>query len=508
MTSLRGVRVGSRILGVAVFAASCAKPQAVSPSLSAQPSPSSVAPANPRGVDVEDPLGSRPEPSAPRAYEPPVPVQFAGPNGLKVWLLERHSMPIVSMQLVVDAGSANDPEGQAGLAFITAQMLDEGAGKRDAVALSQEFDRLGAHLRTGAESDYSFVHVTALKKNLAETAALFSDVVTKPRFSERDWKRAHDLWQNELRVRQSDPALVADVVLLENLFPAGHPYAHPSDGTLRGASKIALSDARRFYGAHWRPAHATLVVVGDVSRQEIEPLAARAFGSWGPTGQSRYSDPVDSSSLQTQGRRVVLVDRPEAPQSVIAVARRSVAASNDEGAVLARVNVALGGSFTSRLNQDLREEHGWTYGARSSVSFSRLPGGFVAHAAVQTEHTGEALDAMLKDIGVVASQGLTDDEVAKTSQILRAELVESFETASAAARRLGRAAGVRLSPDFDASWARTAMRAQKADLARLAGSSLDLSHAVIVVVGPKASVLPQLAAIGIRDVVVAGAEPR
>jgi zinc protease len=508
MTSLRGARVVSRILGAMVFAAACAKPPAVAPSSSALQGPSPVEPAKPSGVDVRDPLGLRPEPSAPRAYEPPVPVQFAGPNGLKVWLLERHSMPIVSMQLVVNSGSASDPEGQAGLAFITAQMLDEGAGKRDAVALSQELDRLGAHLRTGAESDYSFVHVTALKKNLTETAALFSDVVTQPRFAERDWKRAHDLWQNELRARQSDPALVADVVLLENLFPAGHPYAHPSDGTLRGASKIGLPDARRFYATHWRPAHATLVVVGDVSRQELEPLAARAFGAWGPSGETRSTEPVDSVSPHASGRRVVLVDRPEAPQSVIAVARRSIAASNEDRALLARVNVALGGSFTSRLNQDLREEHGWTYGARSNVSFSRLPGGFVAHAAVQTEHTGEALDAMLKDIAAVASQGLTDAEVEKTSQILRAELVESFETASAASRRLGRAAGVRLAPDFDASWARMAMRAQKADLARVASLCLDLSHAVMVVVGPKASVLPQLAAIGIRDVVLAGAETR
>ena len=508
MKAMRPNALAGALLTATILVTACAKPPMLPAGPAAPPSPERGAVSTQSHAETSDPLGPRPEASQPKAYEPPVPVRFSGPNGLDVWLLERHAMPIVSMQLVVRSGSANDPADQAGLAFITAQMLDEGAGTRDAVALSQELDRLGAHLRTGADTDFSFVHVTALKKNLAETAAIFSDVVTKPRFAERDWKRTFELWNNELRARQSEPALVADVVLLANLFPVGHPYAHPSDGTLGGAAKIGLPDARRFYAKHWRPSRASLVVVGDVSRNEVELVADRAFGRWTSTETSEVVEPVEASAPPRPGRRVILVDRPEAPQSVIAVARRSVAASNEDGAILARVNVALGGSFTSRLNQDLREEHGWTYGAKSSLSFSRLPGGFVAHAAVQTEHTAESLDAMLRDIGAVASAGLTDDEVQKTAQIMRAELVESFETTGAAARRLGRAAGVGLPPDHDATWARATARASNADLTRMAARYLDLTDSVIVVVGPKASVLPQLATIGIRNVVMAGPEGR
>lgn len=446
-----------------------------------------------------DPLGPRPDLGEPAAYAPPVPVRYEREGGLTVWLLERHGLPIVSMQVVVPAGSSHDPEGKEGLALVTANMLDEGAGRRDAIEVSRDLDRLGADLSTGAYADYGFAQLTVLKKNLEPAAAIFGDVVARPRMSPVEWKRVHDLWQNQLRARQSDPEAVSNVVVLRSAYPPGHPYAHPPDGVLASAASVRLDDVKAFYAARWHPERATCVVVGDVTRAELDPLLDRALAGWKPARKARaLTTPAAPAAPAPAGRRVVVVDRPDAPQSVIAVARPGVSVFDEGSAPLARVNAALGGTFTSRLNQDLREEHGWTYGAHSRFSFSRLRGSFVARAAVQTEHTGEALKAMLADIDAMAKGGLTDEEVDKTRKHARADLVEAFETVSAAAARLGRSAGVEQAPDHEAVTSRLVDRADKATLDRLASSYLDLSSAVVVVVGPRARIEPQLASIGIH----------
>jgi predicted Zn-dependent peptidase len=191
---------------------------------------------------------------------------------------------------------------------------------------------------------------------------------------------------------------------------------------------------------------------------------------------------------------------------VIALARRGVAASDPVALELVRVNTALGGSFTSRLNQDLREEHGWSYGARSRFSFQKGPGIFTAQAAVQTDHTGDALQAMLKDTESLARSGLTEEEIEKTRLIARSELVESFQSVQAAGRRLARNAAVGLAPDHEPRASLVVDRATPEALKRAASAHVDPSSAVIVIVGPRAKLQPQLDAIGLKAVTVVGPE--
>lgn len=446
-----------------------------------------------------DPLGPKPEPAEPAPFTPPTPVHYKRVNGVEVWLLERHGLPIVSMQLVVPAGAAQDPDGKGGLAMTTANMLDEGAGKRGALELSRDVDRLGATLRTGAYADYGYVQLTVLKKNLDPAAEIFADVVTKPRFDAVEFKRVHDLWKNALKARQSDPDQVAGVVVTRKVHPAGHPYAHPQDGTLASAAKVTLDDVKKFYASNWRADRARLVVVGDVTRAEVDALLDRTFAGFRASSAPTPAGPPRAPAAQPPPpvRRVFLVDRPGAPQSVIAVARAGVSAFDDESAVLGRLNTALGGSFTSRLNQDLREEHGWTYGAHSRFSWNRMRGVFVAQAAVQTEHTGDALKNMLADVAGMAKDGLTPEEVETTKRHARSTLVEAFETVQDAAARLARNAGVGQSAEHEAVAAQVAQRADRAQLKNLAGQYLGLDGATIVIVGPRTKVAPQLAAIGI-----------
>lgn len=475
--------------------------------------PAPVALADAAAPAAPDPLGARPEPGEPAPYVPPVPVSYKRPNGMEVWLLERHALPTVSMQLVTPSGAAYDPEGKGGLAVTTANMLDEGAGKRGPLELSRDIDRLGATLRTGAYADYGFVQLTVLKKNLEPAAEIFTDVVTKPQMLPVEFKRVHDLWENALRARQSEPDAVASVVVTRKVYPASHPYAHPNDGTLASAAKVSLDDVKKFYAARWRADRARLVVVGDVTRAELDAVLDKTLGAWKApptTPPAEMSGPpapvVSKGQAPPQSRRVFVVDRPEAPQSVVAVARPGVSAFDEESAVLTRVNAALGGSFTSRLNQNLREEHGWSYGARSRFAFTRMRGVFAAQAAVHTEHTGDALKAMLAEVSQMAKSGLTDEEVEKTKQIARADLVEAFETVQAAAARLGRNAGVGHAPDHEAAASRLTARADKAQLKRFAAQYLDLDAATIVIVGPRAKIEPQLKAIGITAIESSGPE--
>jgi len=427
---------------------------------------------------------------------------------MTVWLLERHALPIVSIQVVVPAGAASDPADKGGLALATANMLDEGAGARGALDISRDVDRLGATLSTGAYADYAFAALTTLKKNLAPAGAILGDVIVKPTFSAVEWKRVHDLWMNELKARASEPDAVANVVSLRQLFGDG-PYGHPTNGTLKSAAKVTLEDARRFYATSWRPERATCVVAGDVTRAELDPLLDQMFGAWKPAAPAKLEGPISVTGVkptEPTTRRVVVVDRPDAPQSVLALVRPGVAASDPEAPPLVRVNTALGGSFTSRLNQDLREEHGWSYGARSRFSFTKHRGLFSAQAAVHTEHTGDALKAMIADVEAIAREGLNDEEVEKTRLIARGELVDAFESVEAAARRLARNAGVWLPADHEARASAVLDRATKDDLRKLAASHVDPRGAIVVIVGPRAKIQPQLEKIGITNLVTSGPE--
>jgi|CZKU01.1.fsa_nt_gi predicted Zn-dependent peptidase len=443
-----------------------------------------------------DPMGPRPEPLAPPPFIPPSAAVFAGANGLTVWLLERHQVPLVSCSLTVPTGASSDPKDKAGLAYTTANMLDEGAGKLGAIELARAIDDIGAHLGTDANADASFVSMTVLKSNVERAFALFGDVVARPRFEPAEFKRVKDLWTNELLARQKDPDATARVVYRVALFGAEHPYGHPWDGTAQSAKAISVDDVRRFYAASWRPDRATLVCVGDVTQAELTPLMTTAFGAW-KAPATPAPTPLVPPAPKGPWPRLVIVDRPDAPQAVIAALRPGVGASDPEEPALWRVNDAIGGSFTSRLNQDLREEHGYTYGARSRFSRSRGPGQVVAWANVVTDKTGDAMAAMLADLKKFADGGLTDGEVERTRSQARGELVSVYQSDEGIAGHLAADASLGLPPDWEAKSSAKREGAMKPELDALAKQFFDPSDAILVVVGPRARVQPMIDKLGL-----------
>ena len=292
---------------------------------------------------------------------------------------------------------------------------------------------------------------------------------------------------NGLKARASDPSATARLLYRAAVFGKDHPYGHTVDGTMESAGRIKLEDARRFYEAHFRPDQSILVVVGDVTKEELAPLLDAGFAAW-KAPRTPASPPLAPAAPARPSSRVVMIDRPDAPQAIIAVVRPGVAAGDADEPILHRVNTAIGGGFTSRLNQDLREEHNWSYGAGSRIGFTRGTGLIVAQAAVETDKAVLALRALLADLDAFAKKGLTPEEVEKTRSQARGDLVSSFETVDGAASRLSSDAMEGLSADHEATASIRRDAATKADLDALAAKYFDTKDAVICIVGPKAQI--------------------
>ena len=483
-------------LGVLLVATggACAEPQKPPPLVATAPLPALVPAAPP------DALGPRPEVSPPAPYAPPVPEVFVTKGGVTVWLVERHSLPYLAMTFSIPSGSSSDPKGKAGLAFETADMLDEGAGGRGSIELSRAIDALGASLVTAATVDASTVSLSVLKKNLGSAFTLLSDVVARPRFDPAEWARAHELELNDLTERAADPEEVERLVTRAVLFGPDHPYAHAVDGVTVSAKNITLDDVRKFYRTSWRPDRAVLAVVGDTSKAEVTALVDQNLGSW-KVPSAAPPPVVVPEAPKGPWPKLVLVDRSDAPQSVIALARTGLAASDPREAVLARANLALGGLFTSRLNEDLREEHGYTYGAGSHVAHTRGGGSFVASAAVFTDKTADALKALLADVTEYAKAGPTSEETDKTRLQVRGALVEKFEVYDQAAEHLAIQAALALPADHEQTAALAAEGATKEALSKVASDFMDPANAVVVAVGPAARIEGPLRALGYAEIV-------
>ena len=477
-----------RLLQLAIAAACCGCP----PPATINPPPTPTMTAATPSMDTKPQLEAR------RPYRAPEPVVYQTEQGTTVWLIQRPSVPIVSISLTMKVGSADDPPDKGGLAHVTAAMLDEGAGARDAIQISTEIQDLGASLHTHGGVDGSRASLSVMSKHLDRAFPIFADVIARPTFAQADWARVSELWHNQLRRRVDNPRSVARVVRRAVVYGPDTPYGHSPNGDLDSAKSISRDDVEQFYARAWRPDRAHLIVAGDIDRARLDALLAKHLGSWTNPKQAPTAR-VAPQKLLTQRPHLVLVDRPDAPQAIILLAGKGVAADNPHAPLLELVNTALGGSFTSRLNQNLREDHAWTYGARSAFLETRGVGTFIAQAAVFSEVTAAALGEMLRETRQMAAKGLTADELYKVRARDLTDLIETHETIDGLVGRLGSLAILGLPHDFDAK-ASTARQAATAEqLADLAKQYLKVDDASIIVVGPRDQLLTQLRALNLGE---------
>lgn len=367
-----------------------------------------------------------PEPGpAPELTLPPI-QKHALTSGLPVWVVEMHEVPVVQVALIVRAGAAADPAGLPGLASVTADMLDEGAGERDALELADAIEGLGASVSTSSDYDASVVRLSVPVARLQPALELMADAVQRPTFADQELDRLRAERLTAMIQARDDPAAIASLAYPRLLYGTDHRYGLPASGTPATITAVSRADVRAFHAARYRPDNALLLVVGDVAPAAVQPLLERAFGTW--RGEGRAPDAATvAEAEQPAARRVYLVDKPDAAQSQVRIGWIGVPRNTPDYFPLAVMNTILGGSFTSRLNTNLREEHGYAYGAYSNFTMRRAAGPFTAAAGVQTDKTAEAIAEFMAELDGIRAP-VPAAEFRRGQQYLALGFPSRFET--------------------------------------------------------------------------------
>lgn len=427
-------------------------------------------------------------------------------NGLKVVLAERHDVPVVQLNLHVDAGYAADQGGTAGTASLVAEMLDEGTRRRSALEISEELDALGARLGTGCGPDTIGVSLNTLKRHLESALDVFADIVLRPEFPEEDFKRLQKQRLAAIRREKNEPNGVAMRVLPQLLYGKGHAYGVPFSGSgdEEGVARLTRDGLRRFYHAWFKPGNATLVVAGDTSLDELIPLLESRFGKWldGPVPAKRIEAVTPPAKPA-----LYLIDRPDAPQSVLfAGVTVPPKTSPDEYAVEV-MNFILGGSFTSRVNLNLREAKHWSYGARTMLTDAPGPRAFLCVAPVQADKTVEALRELEREFrGVVTDKPPTEAERLKAVTDLTLRLGGQWETMGAVAGVLDQMTRFNLPESHFRSYADAVRGLTLGEVSQAAARVLRPESLVWLVVGDRTKIEAGLRGLGWGPVTVLDAD--
>jgi predicted Zn-dependent peptidase len=498
---------------VALALAACARsPQPEAPAPAAQRAATDTAraespqpaPRTPQQAPDTNPHREPPTLGAPPDLALPPIVRRELANGLKLMIVEHHELPVADFILLVGTGGEGDPAGKTGLASLTADMLREGTTTRSALQIADQEAFLGVELGTGSGWDASRVTLHAPTAQLDSALALFADVALRPAFPQRELDRVRQERLTELMQIADHPPQIADLAHASLLFGAEHPYGRPLAGTQASVKGVARADLRRFYDGHFRPNNATLIVVGDVTPDDITARVERLFGSWqrGAVPASRVrAAPAPAATT------VYLIDKPGAPQSSVRIGAVGVARSTEDFFALQVLNTILGGSFTSRLNQNLRETKGYTYGARSRFEMRREPGPFIASAEVTGTKTDSSLIEFMKELTAIRDT-VPAPELEKAKRYIQLGMPARFETTGDIAVQLIPVALYGLPLDYYDSYVRRVEAVTQADVQRVARRYVDPSKMVVVIVGDRQSIEPGLRALSFGKVELRDIEGR
>jgi zinc protease len=420
-----------------------------------------------------------PEPSAPRPYRFPDITRTTLPNGLRILIAENHNAPLVSFRALVRSGADHDTVESAGLASIAADMLDEGAGNRDAIQLAEDVGTLGGALGTGADWDASYISLDVLSSNSDAAGSIFGDVTARATLPPDGLERVRAERINDLLQQRNEPAAIAGKRFANLLYGTG-AYGNSVSGNAETVAKITIDHVRRFYEQHYIPNHSSVVVSGDIDAARAIELVTRILGDWkqGPEPPRPTVAPraIDRS-------RIYVIDRPQAVQSEIRVGHVGVARSTEDYFALSVMNAIFGGVFNSRINLNLREKHGYTYGARSQFAFRRQAGPFVIAAPVRNEVTGESIREVLAELRRIRTGDIESHELDDTKSYLMGVFPATVQTASDIAGRLIDMELYGLPETYFDHYRENIAAISKEDITRVANKYLDPDRVLIVVVG-------------------------
>jgi zinc protease len=425
-----------------------------------------------------------PKPGPNPTFKLPPPQRRTLSNGMEVLVVEHHELPVVNMNLVMKMGAAGDPEGKAGLATLTADMLDEGTKTRSSLEISDQLGYIGSNVNVNAGWDSTSANLTTLTRHLDRALDIYSDIIINPAFPEKELDRLRASRMGTFKQRRDEPNSIANIVYASLLYGSKHPYGHPLSGDEASLASITGDDVRKFYETFYRPNNSTLIVVGDVTPDAVVAKLERAFAKW----EKAHIPAVDVSAAPAARDRtnIYIVDRPGSAQSVIQIGHVGVPRSNPDYFPLLVLNTMLGGQFTSRINMNLREDKGYTYGARSSFDFRRGAGPFTASAPVVTAATKESVVEFMKELrGIRGEIPVTPEELEFSKQAIIRGFPRGFETPGQISDRLETVATYDLPDTYFNSYIERVQAVTLEDINRVANRYLTPDRMAVVIVGDR-----------------------
>jgi zinc protease len=456
---------------------------------------------NPYSAEFEKSQEWRKEPpkaGPPPAVHLPVPATFALSNGLKVYLVEDHALPILSASIVSRAGSEANPPDKGGLATLTAQTMGDGTESRSLERLAQDQQLIGITIAPNATMDGSSAGFTALDRSSDRAMDLLADVIEHPAFRPEDLDRRKK--QRLVRIAQETDSVQAMAFRVgPKLVFGDSPYGASPTGTTESVQALTRDEVTGFYTNHYGPADSALVLAGDVTAAQAHTLAEHYFGGWSGTASAAVTLPP---APEMQPTHVVIVDKPGAPQTSLLAFGVGVPANSPELPTLQVMNYTLGGAFVSRINMNLREVHGYTYGGRSQFVNYRAGGEFVAGALVRTDVTAPAAKELMAEISRFPTSPSTEAELNASKDALVQSLPGEFETTGATASAVQSIFLYDRPLDYFAALPGKYRAVTADDVARVAKRDLHPNELVIVAAGDRAKIEPGLRDAGLGPVEV------
>lgn len=412
-------------------------------------------------------------------------------NGIEVLASRQSGVPMISLELVTPGGGQFDPRGKEGLASLTGSVIDEGTKRRDSLEIAAHVEQLGGYFAAGADWDEGYLATGLLSSHLREGLALLAEVATEPTFPEKEIERLRRQRLAEILRRGQDPSLVAEDRLASVVY-RGTAYDHPLSGLAASIESITRDDLVGFYQSYYTRAGSVLIAVGDLDPEELLREAEALFAEL-PAGPP---EPVEIRPTPLAGIEIHVIDRPGAAQTELRIGHAGLPRTQPEYVPIIVLNTLLGGKFTSRINLNLREKHGFTYGASTRFTPRLGPGPFMVDAAVATESAGAAAAEVLSELRRIREAPVEPQELDDTLSYIAGVFPYTFQTISDVAKRLETLAVYGLPDDYYERYLRRLPTITREELLEVARRHIHPENIAVVAVGPAETVAPQLEALG------------
>lgn len=427
--------------------------------------------------------------------------RFTLSNGLKVVLAERSSVPLVRLSLMVDAGYAADQFALPGTAALAMNMMDEGTKTRTSLQINEELSLLGASLQAYSDLDHSYLKMTALKPMLASSLDLYADVLLNPSFKQEEFDRLQQEQLIQIQQEKSNPVAMAVRVFPRFMYGEGHAYSNPLSGLgyEKTVNQLKREDLLKFYSTWFKPNNATLLVTGDISQKELQQMLEKKLTKW-----KKGEVPVKNLAEVSPGpKKVYLMDKPDAVQSVILAGHVSSQPNAEEEIAVEVMNDILGGQFTSRLNMNLRENKGWSYGAGTFLMSAKGQRPFIAYAPVQSDKTQESMQEMIREIQEYLGENpATDEEFKKIQKNSVLKLPGRWETLGSVEWSVAEIIKFQYPDDYYQQYSDNVRDLDLAQIQDAAKKIIKPQEISWVVVGDRSQLEPKLKALGFGEVVI------